>query len=976
MATSWCCLSVGALGVLVSALAQAQPPKLELLWRDDFSGGRRYELLGPRSWEFRDQACHVKGSSRDVFACATMGELELARVEVAFTVQRRVTPSSYDCAGLSLMRDPDNDWKLIFVEGPDGKRYFELIERFQGLHQAQTTQGPTRLAGTTEGALTTWEYDRDYQLTLSLNKEGIVGEVNEGTRGTKGNYWRRSYSFASGKAVRRGQPALFSRGMDAVFRQFIVHGVRPAAMPNLSVVRGASGSVAILAQDSAAELRGLFEKAGFGVSVLRWDDLGVGRIPAETLDLLVLADARRLPVTAVDATTAYLRSGGKLIALGAPAFGELLLKTPSGWVTKDRYSEAVFATLKPQPIAFDLKTWRRNARDPKRQAAIVEDPAEGKGCLKLSCDLEGWDGFTNAVEKPFPDGHTLTTFWAKGDANTPQLSLEWRENDGSRWIATVEMTTEWKPYVLRPSDFLYWYDSPTKNRGGAGDRLNPQNAANLTLCLSSSHTPKARPGPHTYWIRDLATAADTGMGEADFHVPDIEGLCPSYKLHPLWESASLRAGGDQRVLPASWTLATTIKGYSPNWRPSGQGIDRGRSWRWLPVVESYDASGRHRGALVSLMLGDGVLPNALWANVGVAEPADALKPQLSDALIALAKAMSRGCFLLEGGTQYFSYADGEPIWWGAVALNAGREERRLTVRTTMTHPRQRMGVRDDQTVAPGTRSTLNRQQRMGLGLYDREGYEVRTELFEGDVPLDSISHRIEFLPTYRARKEDFARVQGSNFYVGEQKWFMLGINYWPNAQGGLPTVAYLLRENYDPAIVERDMAWMESIGINFLTGVQAPNPPDPEAPGAFRDLHDFLNRCHRHGMKVFYFLHGANPLPKADIEKVKAHITAAGIKDHPAIFSWELAWEPIHSPGSNKRPMEFLKPDWNAWVVERYGSVANAEADWGYKPERDKDGQLVMPVSTVFDKHGEWDRMAAAFRRFFSDRVSRAYREV
>ena len=67
----------------------------------------------------------------------------------------------------------------------------------------------------------------------------------------------------------------------------------------------------------------------------------------------VTADARRLPATAVEASVAFLRSRGKLIAVGAPAFGELLIKTPGGYVTEQQYGDVVYDMLSARPIPLN-----------------------------------------------------------------------------------------------------------------------------------------------------------------------------------------------------------------------------------------------------------------------------------------------------------------------------------------------------------------------------------------------------------------------------------------------------------------------------------------------------------------------------------------------------------------------------------------------------------------------------------------------
>ncbi|MFA5191996.1 MAG: beta-galactosidase [Verrucomicrobiia bacterium] len=950
-----------------STMAQNATPALEMLLRDDFSGRHRYELDGRGSWEFQDHSCIVKGSGRAAFATARLDELDGAKIVVTFTPDRR-TGSSFDSAGIALMRDPDNDWRLLLVEGPDGRRYFELIERYQGLHQAQSAHGNTRLASKDEGTLRNWSYGTAYRLILSLSKDGVVGEIND-TAG--GQFWRRTFSFASGRAVRRGRPALLSHGMSGTFRHLEVEGVRTPALADIRFRRGEAGSAAVLSEGDAKPLCALLENAGFGVTPLRWEDAGKGRVPVESLDLLVLADARRLPATAANAVMSYLRAGGKLIAIGAPAFSELLFKSPGGagarWVTRERYDDVLLDLVKPRRVS--IQSWNRSCRNPQRASAMTEDAAEGKGAMKFSCDLDGWDGYDASFANAFGADETLLTFRAKGDATTSQLALEFRERDGSRWIATVELTPQWRPYLLRPGDFLHWKDSKAK-RGGVADHFNPHNAAHLVIGLSSSHTPKCRAGQHAFWIKDIATATDPGAADLDAHVPDLDGISPSYSLHPLDESATLRAAGDQRMVPAGWKQPWKSRGYSTNLRASGRGLDRGQSWRWLPILESLDARGHNRGALVSLFVGNGLFPGTLWANVGMSDPADALTPRLAEVIARLAKAMARGCFLIEGGSRYFSYPDGEKIELGFLASNAGHGERRVTGRVEVVDGRGKVVFRQSRplTLAEGTQQRVSWDWQPGK--FDRRGYEVRAELLDGDTAQDSVSHSVDFLPP---PGQEFAQVRGSHFYVGGKKWFMKGINYRPNDQGGRPPTDFLQRDIYDPVVVERDLAWMESIGINFLSAIHAPVPPNPDEPGAFRDLHDFLNRCQRHGMKVFFFLNNARPLAGADFEKVKTYITAAGIKDHPAIFSWELSWEPIFYSAQSA---EVLKPDWNAWIVERYGSIASAETDWAFKLARDKDGCVVTPSQQLCTTHGSHDRAVAAFRRFFSDRLSRGYREI
>lgn len=993
------------------------PCSAEPLFQDDFTGPRgRYEFHGGRVWRSQDGQCRFTSPQSESFAVVNLDQREQMQIEANVRVDRRVGPG-YAMAGLSLFLDPESHWRLLLVVSPENKAYFELVERYQGMHQAQSA-GPangTQLTGKHEGKLQSWQYGQTYRLILSVSPEGITGEVQDPA--TK-NVWRQTYSFASGRAVRRGRPALMVGGLEGGFRAFAVEGPKIASASQLAVATGAAGSVALVEDETnqlAPALEPLFVQAGYGVTRVKWDDLRPGRLSAASLDLLVLADARRLPTFAADAVVTYLRAGGKVLALGAPVFGELLLKTPQGYVSKEQYAGALYESLDRRPLAIAATGWKRNCRDAKRPGKIEADgPA-----WKATVDLDAWDLFGQPIAGAFAEGHTLLCFRAKGDAQTTQLAIECTEKDKSRWIATVDLTPDWRPVVLRPSDFAYWHDSTAK-RGGAGDRFEPAHVASIQLGVSQSHTPRCASGPHTFWFQDLATAVDPSPEEPDFHVPDIEGLCPSYKLYPLQGPLSLRActgtgspnafpvrehDGEtllslfrrgqvsERIAGRTESSATNsfpkgengeIVAYAPVPRETGIGFDRHRSCRWIRALDAYDSTGRNRGSVVWLMLGEDLLPGAIWADVGLADPRELVAKGrtaqvMQPVLLKVARAMTRGCFLLEAGSRYFSYRPGEPIDLGALVDNAGRRSQSLSVWFKLTDvqgqsvfeksmPLEIPAAERLETTCTWTPSAANAIQFP---------YTVTVQLRADGQVFDSISHRIDLLAERKAKPEELVRVEGSQFTLGGKPWYALGMNYWPNSQGGRPTVPFFQREHYNPELIEQDLAWMEAAGINMLTGIQGPLFADPKAPGAYRDLQDFVERCHRHGMKLFYFLRWGNPMIGADFEAIKQHIDAAGLRDHPAIFAWELAWEPIYYAGPAGGKMAFLSDDWNAWIVERYGSLDAAERDWNYRlPRNEANGRASLPDHQWCAKHGPWDRVVAAFRQFFSDRVGRGYGDL
>ena len=958
------------LAAALIAPALVLPVRAETLWQDDFQAQRRYDIQGARSWTIDRGRCAFRAGRRDIRLNAPIAPVAEVVIESEIVLRER-NGSNWTWAGVALYLDPTNHWQLMLVEGPDGRRYLELIEKLNGVHQAQGGGGTvrTRLASQQTGDLQSWEYDEPYTVRLAVNPVRIEGTVTA----ADGRSWQRTYSFARGQAVKNGTPGLVASGMAGEFRYLRADGQRPRPGESLRVTQGDAGTVVVLEDrehSAASRLAEALKQVGYGVTLASWDELDATPLPYRDVDLFVLADARRTPLCARDAVVTLAHCGGKVLAIGAPAFSELLARTPDGWRRADDWAAAYVGRLQTVSVPIPPDAWRHTARFPERQSDITLDTSEGERCWRVSADLDGWDGFGLGLAEAFGEDRSLLTFEARGDRHTTQLYVELREQDRSRWIATVPLSPDWSTHLLLPSDFSYWDDSDAEGRGGAGDRVRPENAAAMTIGLSQSHTSKVKKGRHTYWIRDIATAKSDEISEPDFRMPDMEALCPSYKLYPMPEIAFLRSANGAGGAPIPWSHP----GYSPVWRERGRGFGRARSWRWVPVLEAFDAEKRKRGALISLLLGDGSHPNAMWANVAVTDPKHALADELLEAVVRTAQRMVNGCFLLEGGAELFSYRPGETIELGARVLNTGRADCELEVELTVRDRAARPAFSERATlvVAPGQAADARWEWRPDE--LPVNGCTVETVLRTGGGVIDRITHPIARLRTTPASRDEFVRVEGSHFMLGDRKWFFKGINYRPGWVGGYPHLNLTARECYDPEIVERDFAFLESIGVNALSAVHALMPPDPDAPNAYRDQLDFLERCERHGIKCFFFLPFGRPYRGADLGELKAYIERAELKDHPTIMCWELAWEPIENPWRNG--MDFFAADWNAWVAERYGSIDHAVEDWQFDPPRTDEGNLAVPPVEMFREPGEWRRMCAAFRRAFSDVLSAKYRDI
>ena len=107
------------------------------------------------------------------------------------------------------------------------------------------------------------------------------------------------------------------------------------------------------------------------------------------------------------------------------------------------------------------------------------------------------------------------------------------------------------------------------------------------------------------------------------------------------------------------------------------------------------------------------------------------------------------------------------------------------------------------------------------------------------------------------------------------------------------------------------------------------------------------------------------------------------LADNPTLLGYDLIWEPAgwlfggFTRGSfgwhgSSPYRDRWNEAWTRWIVERYGSIENAEADWGM-PVPKKSGLASSPSGEQLRKDGPWRVMVAAYRRFMADFTSRQW---
>ncbi|MCY3017790.1 MAG: beta-galactosidase [Planctomycetota bacterium] len=716
------------------------------------------------------------------------------------------------------------------------------------------------------------------------------------------------------------------------------------------------------------------------------------KLTREQFDMLVLPHARTLPLQTIKPIQEFLKAGGNLIALGLPAWGEPAFQAGGRWVTAAEYERELAKQRADRVVVNfageELKNWTR-ASDKAEAPGVytIEADAPGKVLHVAIPNMTSWETYGRNVAQPFTEGRSLTCFRAKGTPRTHQLALEWAEKDGSRWIATVALGTEWQWYALPPEAFHAW--APPAGRGGAGDRLRAENAARLTVGVALTHT-HIGTGQHEYWFADLGTARNP-FGDAapsTAAVPHIDGLSPGYQFYTITRSERARdvtsvatAMGQALVTPCALDAPQDFLALNP--RP-GSGFSKGRAWRWQPLLEARAGGSPegYRGALAALIVN--VQGPYRGSAIGAFAPADVAfyrRPAARQLITDVAVAMRRGAFLLEGGSDCYTVREDCAVRYGASLLATRKTLERVRILATwgwnVPGPGGTKGSARSSTtweLAPEVGKVVHVEAAWTAEERPKRGtYWLTIELAESieNKPLvrDRVAHAVYvFRPS---AEPEFVTIRDGHFWLKGKPWRAHGVNYMPSSGIGVLDGEYfeywIDRAPYDPEIVERDLQRIKAMNLNAIAVFIYHRSLKSE------NLLDLLRRCEVLGLKVNLSLRPGTPMDFRWNE-MKEIIEHYDLAKNDTVFAYDLAWEPSHYDHAYQK--KTYTKEWITWVEKKYGAIEDAIKAWGVPAPRDDKGVLTVPPMKQLTQDGPWRKIAADYRAFLDDLLREKYAEA
>jgi len=990
------------------AYAQEKP-----LWTDDFTKGTKDWEVIAGEWEIKNGKCTIDEPAQAWIVSNKAPDLEQQVLEVKMTVKERLSEDGWAVAGMMLFIDSNNYFMLGFTEAPDKKlHYIDFLENYDGRWQAQQ-EGETKLEISKEKNMGfNWKYNTEYKLRLELDKNGITGTILNPE--TDRVISQRRYEFRDAVAVRNGRFGLIVWGQSVSYREPAVYKTLPVQVPveekkEMKKEEPSAVSVSGMGEKPVEKEEVVKKKTTERIAVFNEPDLGVDRSSAESLktfldraglktrfingdelcdaglfnrenfDVVIFPSARTYPAVAVKNIEGFLSKGGNLIAIGGPPFSNPAWKKGNRWMDKDTFMRRL-AEIKTENMVFDFEDgdisgWQRGTNDMSSPSTFeVQEggPKGSRNCLFVDIsNLSGWDTWRHDFS--IPAGHNLFCFWAKGDERTGMISIEFIEEDGSRWIASVKISDRWEKYALFPEEFKYWKDNPSKGRGGPDDTVRFENVIAISIGLSFTHTASVGGGAHKFWMDEIGTAQNTLGKLEQYREMVIDGLCPAYKMFPLTNYVSAKVDPGQ-VFIKDTPIPQVSNPFSCSPRPKGTGFGKKRRMRFVPLINAYDKNGKRCGYLAWMFINNfAPFKGSTLACFGINQQELLKDKAFCEIIVDLAKKMMDGVYLYEGGSQYNVYFQNESVKLGAQVLNLGPEEsQQISVRITVKPEGKNEQVFQKELDATFSGKSISVDCTWEPGSFADTLYYVTAELIRNGRVIDIARHELQVWKPKPVEKRNYMTVRDGDFYLNGQKWYAHGVNYMPSTEiaieDGEYFEHYLSARSYDPDIVEEDLRRIKEMGMNMIS-IFVYHPHHKA-----RNVLDLMMRAEKYGLMVNLSLRpNADPLMFKWTE-VKGMIEDMHAAEFDILFAYDLAWERTwgtYEPSyGNAKGRKGYDKEWEKWVIERYGSIENAEKDWEFPiPRRGR--AVTGPSDQQLKSEGEWLKMVCAYRRFVDDFVSK-----
>ena len=707
------------------------------------------------------------------------------------------------------------------------------------------------------------------------------------------------------------------------------------------------------------------------INEIEWDDFDLmGK------DIVLFPEPSKIPFGAGNSIDEYLKHNGNLITLGGPPMSEVLHKTEEGWLPREVLAPEQGRYI-GRPIIWDFEKtedaqgWSRNAHTTNNIHEVTVgdyNSPDSKGALRVKIEgYSGWDMIGKSVS--LSSGYKNLGLYARGDENTNALAIQLTEKDGSIWIATLGLKEEWRFVSIPDYQFRYWFDNPSKGRGGAGDKVNFENVATISVGLSASHTGTGN-GDYEFWLDSVFLHNE--------EIPEIDGLSPNWKFYPITNGQKTVTFDNQCIVSKrSYCLPKTLFSMMP--RAQGTGFGKNRKARFIPLLEVYDDKNLRSGLLAWMTINHTVdtklelnpYEGSVIAGFGTSDPefynADGLA-----ALTEIIEFMLRGKMFVEAGATEYLYIDKETSNY-QVGAHINRHADELTVKMSLLQGENVLLSRE----------YLNHNKEIVdvIDSSEQKPDKIVFSLYDGERKIDEIAHELVFWSPKPIEERHYITAENNEFMRYGKPLRMYGVSYMPScniafsgSKGSLDWEHYQSLSSYDPDVCRKDIERIKEVGFNAIALYVY-----YDVAMQTKNILHLLDMCDKIGLTVDFALRSYFPLEHNPEDRTIAEIIKVlHLDELDYISGYDIGWEQcvgryIGSYGSVTGGRRSLDGEWIKWVERRYGSVEKAEKLWGEPMPKTNDGAYTCPTDAALEVDFAVDNVVNDYRKFIDYFVAKKH---
>lgn len=451
-----------------------------------------------------------------------------------------------------------------------------------------------------------------------------------------------------------------------------------------------------------------------------------------------------------------------------------------------------------------------------------------------------------------------------------------------------------------------------------------------------------------------------------------EGVCPSFKTYTAKQITTLQPTNGQTVFTSPLTIAEPIDVTVPCENGVTGGFGRGARSRFISLADCYDAAnvndpitrgrdGGRRGSFAFIGLerttSCGSFGKSFYGNVDstaigssvaqIGSHCPLQKIEGSDELLcAIVDRLLCGVYFMEGGADGIRYYQNENMTVGAEILNVTRTFKKVTCRITVQTDEKPIIFEKTCLTSPNAMTKIAfplPYEELRNNILFGVDYSIQTELYLDGKKIDELKTVYSYeTPEVSQEEADFVRPNGHKFVLNGKPWYMASINYWPTHYQAKERSDYWKGmfdvSNYNAEEVEKDLAYMEEIGLNSVSVRLDFTSLDDSKHG----LRDFLLRCKRHRLKVVLAVPKIGNSKFFEAEAVDELFKLVPVAGNPTVALFELEWESSSDMYAEEMNAEF-NDVWQKWLENRYGSVEEAQRRLGVTFEKDLFGFVKVP---------------------------------